>query len=49
MHLEARDYFGKGEYLTRILNTGFDTDLYSGSLRFPDEPENYILKYESFR
>lgn len=46
MHLEKRNYFGKGDYIEPMLGTGYDTDLFSGTLLFPDEPENYFLKYE---
>lgn len=46
MHFQKRDYFGTGAYIDHSLGIGYDTALFSGSILFPDEPENYFLKYE---
>lgn len=49
MHLEKRNYFGKGDYIEPMLGIGYDTDLFGGTILFPDAPDNYFLKYEYLR
>lgn len=47
-YLRERDYLGQRPYTERILDLGCDTKIYSDSLLFSDEPENYFLKYGAF-
>jgi hypothetical protein len=48
MHFSNRDYFGEGEYLDDGLGFGTPTGLVTSDLLFPEETENYFLKYELF-